>query len=121
MNLRTEGWVLNNIFKPRLQEKQHIFDWAILYSTGKTTFIRHLLERDYPGVRIGPEPTTDKFHCIIHGRTDKIIPGNALVVDKSLPFSELSNFGNNFLTRLECVQMRSDVLEGLSFIDTPGW
>lgn len=30
------------------------------YSTGKTTFIRHLLERDFPGIRIGPEPTTGK-------------------------------------------------------------
>ena len=24
------------------------------YSTGKTTFIRYLLERDFPGIRIGP-------------------------------------------------------------------
>lgn len=27
------------------------------YSTGKTTFIRYLLERDFPGQNIGPEPT----------------------------------------------------------------
>ena len=31
------------------------------YSTGKTTFIKHLLGRDYPGSNIGPEPTTDRF------------------------------------------------------------
>lgn len=31
------------------------------YSTGKTTFIRYLLEQDFPGIRIGPEPTTDRF------------------------------------------------------------
>ena len=30
------------------------------YSTGKTTFIRYLLEKDFPGIRIGPEPTTDR-------------------------------------------------------------
>ena len=30
------------------------------YSTGKTTFIKHLLGRDYPGIHIGPEPTTGK-------------------------------------------------------------
>ena len=29
------------------------------YSTGKTTFIRYILEQDFPGIRIGPEPTTD--------------------------------------------------------------
>jgi polynucleotide 5'-kinase involved in rRNA processing len=31
------------------------------YSTGKTTFIKYLLEQDFPGIRIGPEPTTDRF------------------------------------------------------------
>ena len=34
------------------------------YSTGKTTFIRYLLEQDFPGIRIGPEPTTDCFIII---------------------------------------------------------
>ena len=34
------------------------------YSTGKTTFIRYLLEQDFPGIRIGPEPTTDRFVCV---------------------------------------------------------
>ncbi len=31
------------------------------YSTGKTTFIKYLLESDFPGIRIGPEPTTDRW------------------------------------------------------------
>mmetsp|Transcript_20976 Transcript_20976/g.30224 ORF Transcript_20976/g.30224 Transcript_20976/m.30224 type:complete len:177 (+) Transcript_20976:87-617(+) len=31
------------------------------YSVGKTSFIRYLLSRDFPGQRIGPEPTTDRF------------------------------------------------------------
>ena len=37
------------------------------YSTGKTTFIRHLIGRDFPGMHIGPEPTTDRFTALIHG------------------------------------------------------
>lgn len=36
------------------------------YSTGKTTFIRYLLERDFPGIRIGPEPTTDSFIAVMY-------------------------------------------------------
>jgi len=41
------------------------------YSTGKTTFIRHLLGgKDFPGMHIGPEPTTDKFMALIHGEND---------------------------------------------------
>ena len=35
------------------------------YSTGKTTFIRYLLEADYPDMRIGPEPTTDRFIIVL--------------------------------------------------------
>ncbi|CAJ1426559.1 unnamed protein product, partial [Effrenium voratum] len=90
------------------------------YSTGKSTFIRHLLGRDYPGLRIGPEPTTDKFVAVCHGDMDQVIPGNALVVDKSMPFTQLSHFGNNFLTRFECAKLNSPVLNGMSLIDTPG-
>lgn len=40
------------------------------YSTGKTTFIRHLVGGDYPSMHIGPEPTTDKFTALIHGIDD---------------------------------------------------
>jgi len=35
------------------------------YSVGKTTFIRYLLGRDFPGQRIGPEPTTDRFVVVL--------------------------------------------------------
>ncbi|CAK0806666.1 unnamed protein product, partial [Prorocentrum cordatum] len=88
------------------------------YSTGKSTFIRHLLGRDYPGLRIGPEPTTDKFVAVVHGDNDQVIPGNALVVDKSMPFTQLGHFGNAFLSRFECAKLNSPVLEGISLIDS---
>ncbi|KAL0363200.1 UNVERIFIED_CONTAM: EH domain-containing protein 1 [Sesamum calycinum] len=35
------------------------------YSTGKTTFIKHLLQSSYPGAHIGPEPTTDRFIVVM--------------------------------------------------------
>ncbi len=69
------------------------------YSTGKTTFIRHLLEQDFPGMRIGPEPTTDSFIAVMHGDHEGLIPGNALVVDPKKPFRKLNAFGNAFLNR----------------------
>ncbi|CAK0872706.1 unnamed protein product, partial [Prorocentrum cordatum] len=103
------------------------------YSTGKSTFIRHILGRDYPGLRmrgaglrsrgIGPRglaPTTDKFVAVVHGDHDQVIPGNALVVDKSMPFTQLSHFGNAFLSRFEAAKLNSAVLEGISLIDSPG-
>lgn len=50
------------------------------YSVGKTSFIKYILGRDFPGQRIGPEPTTDRFMSIMYGEQDKIVPGNALTV-----------------------------------------
>jgi len=90
------------------------------YSTGKSSFIRHLLGRDYPGMRIGPEPTTDKFVVVSHGEKDQVIPGHAAVVDPSMPFSQLAHLGNAFLNRFECARLPCPILEGITLVDTPG-
>lgn len=43
------------------------------YSVGKTSFIEYLLERPFPGQRIGPEPTTDKFIAVSYGEQGAFI------------------------------------------------
>ena len=90
------------------------------YSVGKTSFIRYLLGRDFPGIRIGPEPTTDRFNCILQGDTDKVIPGAALCSQADRPFRGLSPFGNNFLSKLEAVELDSPILYNITLVDTPG-
>lgn len=60
---------------------------------------RYLLEQDFPGMRIGPEPTTDSFIAVMYGDSEGNVPGNALVVDPKKPFRKLSRFGNAFLNR----------------------
>ena len=90
------------------------------YSVGTTSFIRYLLGRDFPGIRIGPEPTTDRFVSIMHGKIDKIVPGAALCSDMNKPFRGLSTFGNNFLSRFEGVEMDSPILKNITLVDTPG-
>uniref|UniRef100_A0A7S1XLP5 Dynamin-type G domain-containing protein n=1 Tax=Phaeomonas parva TaxID=124430 RepID=A0A7S1XLP5_9STRA len=90
------------------------------YSAGKTSFIRYLVGRDFPGQRIGPEPTTDKFVAVMHGPEDRIVPGNALTVAPMSPFGGLKYFGNGFLTRFEGSIMNNDVLKRITLVDTPG-
>jgi len=60
------------------------------YSAGKTTFIRYLAGEDFPGIHIGPEPTTDGFAALMDGTSPTPIPGNAATADKRRPFRALS-------------------------------
>ena len=90
------------------------------YSVGKTSFIKYLLGRDFPGIRVGPEPTTDRFTSILWGQQDKIVPGAALCSQTDRPFTGLSPFGNNFLSRLEGAELDAPILRNVTLIDTPG-
>ncbi|KAL2245274.1 EH domain-containing protein 1 [Sesamum indicum] len=90
------------------------------YSTGKTTFIKHLLRTSYPGAHIGPEPTTDRFVVVMNGPDERSIPGNTVAVQADMPFSGLTTFGTAFLSKFECSQMPHPLLEHITFVDTPG-
>ncbi|KAI4390085.1 hypothetical protein MLD38_002233 [Melastoma candidum] len=90
------------------------------YSTGKTTFIKHLLNSSYPGAHIGPEPTTDRFVVVMSGPDERSIPGNTAAVQADMPFGGLTSFGTSFLSKFQCSQMPHPLLEHVSFVDTPG-
>ncbi|XP_060186375.1 EH domain-containing protein 1-like isoform X2 [Lycium barbarum] len=90
------------------------------YSTGKTTFIKHLLKCNYPGAHIGPEPTTDRFIVVTSGPDERSIPGNTIAVHADMPFTDLTKFGGAFLSKFECSQLPHSLLDHISFVDTPG-
>ncbi|GKB63945.1 EH domain-containing protein 1-like protein [Tanacetum coccineum] len=90
------------------------------YSTGKTTFIKHLLKSNYPGAHIGPEPTTDRFIMVMGGPDERSVPGNTIAVQADMPFNALTTFGGAFLSKFECSQMPHPLLEHITFVDTPG-
>lgn len=89
-------------------------------SVGKTSFIKYLAGRDFPGSRVGPEPTTDRFTAVLWGPNDKIIPGAALCSQADRPFTGLGPYGNNFLSRMEGVELDSPILRNVTLVDTPG-
>lgn len=119
-----EHYMFHDFHSPPLEDADFDAKPMILlvgqYSTGKTTFIKYLLEKEFPGIRIGPEPTTDRFIAVMNGDQEGVIPGNALVVDPKKQFRPLAKFGNAFLNRFQCSQVRSAVLENITIIDTPG-
>ena len=78
------------------------------------------MRSDFPGIRVGPEPTTDRFIIVSHGDGHHVVPGHALVMDTARPYSPLSKFGSSFLNRLQMSSCPSNVLTGISLIDTPG-
>jgi EH domain-containing protein 3 len=80
------------------------------YSVGKTSFIRSLLQRDFPGQRVGPEPTTDRFMAVMHGPEARLVPGHALAMQADKPFRGVAAFGNNFLTKFEAAEVPAPIL-----------
>lgn len=98
---------------------------------------RYLLGEDFMGGRIGPEPTTDKFHVIMaseevrcatqrqedEDERSSVVPGNALVVDPKLPYRPLARcqaiiptitrFGNSFLNRFQLTRQKNPLLSKL--------
>jgi GTPase SAR1 family protein len=49
-----------------------------------------------------------------------VIPGAALCSQSDRPFTGLSPFGNNFLSRMEASELNAPVLRNITIIDTPG-
>ena len=90
------------------------------YSTGKTTMVEYLVGRNVPGSHTGPEPTTDRFIAITHGEQDRTIPGHAACSDSELPYMSLQTYGSSFLSKFEVTQVPSELLRGLTLVDSPG-
>jgi len=119
-----EMFKFGSFFSPLMAESDFEAKPMVLllgqYSTGKTTFIKHLLGREYPGTHIGPEPTTDRFVVIMGGHDERRTPGNTIAVQPDKPFTGLTAFGTAFLSKFEAAQCPNELLEEVTLVDTPG-
>eukprot|EP01012_Entosiphon_sulcatum_P008686 TRINITY_DN14768_c0_g1_i1.p1 TRINITY_DN14768_c0_g1~~TRINITY_DN14768_c0_g1_i1.p1 ORF type:complete len:562 (-),score=166.07 TRINITY_DN14768_c0_g1_i1:106-1791(-) len=88
------------------------------FSAGKTTFINYMLGGDY--LWTGPEPTTNKFTVVFYGNEVNQISGRILAANTNLPFRGLQQFGNEFLEGFAGYQIPSDLLRGVTLVDSPG-
>eukprot|EP00931_Biecheleriopsis_adriatica_P048977 TRINITY_DN28315_c0_g1_i1.p1 TRINITY_DN28315_c0_g1~~TRINITY_DN28315_c0_g1_i1.p1 ORF type:complete len:504 (-),score=104.49 TRINITY_DN28315_c0_g1_i1:57-1568(-) len=90
------------------------------YSTGKTSLIKWITGIESTFFDIRPQPSTDKFMAVVHGDEEKVINGDAATCLPELPYSGLSRFGSSFLGKFQVLVERADILQQISFIDTPG-
>ena len=91
------------------------------YSTGKTSLVRRLVGGNFPGMRVGPEPTTDKFTAVLHtDGEDDTISGATLSMTPAQPFAGLRRFGPAFLNSFSGALTDSDFLSRINIVDTPG-
>ena len=91
------------------------------YSSGKSTLINELLEREVQ--RVGQSPTDDSFTVLSRPEQagdEKEVPGSAVVADERLPFEALKKFGEKLLAHVRLKYVDASVLDNLAIIDTPG-
>eukprot|EP00924_Labyrinthula_sp_SR-Ha-C_P006268 maker-scaffold_31-snap-gene-1.6-mRNA-1 protein AED:0.17 eAED:0.17 QI:394/1/1/1/0.8/0.66/6/127/558 len=90
------------------------------YSVGKSSFIKYLLQKDFPGMNIGQAPTTDRFVPVYYGETEQTVPGDLLQASPDLPFEETRKFGQDFTHMFQGSVCNAEILKTFTFIDTPG-
>jgi EH domain-containing protein 1 len=90
------------------------------YSTGKTSMVKWLTQSSSAHFDVRPQPSTDKFMAVVHGDEEKLVEGNAASCLPQLPYTGLASFGGSFLSSFQALVMPVDLLQGISFIDTPG-
>uniref|UniRef100_A0A5S6Q8P6 EH domain-containing protein n=1 Tax=Trichuris muris TaxID=70415 RepID=A0A5S6Q8P6_TRIMR len=89
-------------------------------SVGKTTLIQYILNSDYPGMKISPESSADKFTIIMHGSHRFSIPAASLMNGLNFPYPGLNRFGNVFVRKCFVSFTPCPVLQKINIIDTPG-
>ena len=88
------------------------------HSSGKSSFINHLLGENLQDT--GMAPTDDGFTMIIGGSVRDTIDGHAAVSNPSLTVGHLRNLGPAFLSRFKVKTSQASFLDKTRVVDSPG-
>jgi len=88
------------------------------HSSGKSSFINHLLGRR--AQRTGVAPTDDGFTFVTHDDKEAVVDGHSIVTDPKLPFGDLAGFGEGLVLHLQGKRLPVDLLRHVWLIDSPG-
>lgn len=88
------------------------------HSSGKSSFINHLLGRDIQ--RTGVAPTDDGFSVLMYGAQARNLDGHAISTNPELPFSELTRFGPGLVRHVQGRVLDCQLLQQVTLIDSPG-
>ena len=88
------------------------------HSSGKSSFINHLLGEDIQ--KTGLAPTDDGFTLITHGSQRESLDGHTVTSHPSLPWKNLERLGPAFLNRLKLKTIPNQLLTPFALIDSPG-
>lgn len=89
------------------------------HSSGKSTFINHLLNE--PDLQTaGQAPMDDGFTLICHGNSRDEQLGPAIVNNTKLPYTSLSNIGDQFVEHLKMKFLPHPLLKQVTLVDSPG-
>lgn len=91
------------------------------YSSGKSTLVNELAGVDIQ--RTGQAPTDDAFTIITSDAENgqgQEIPGSTLVNDETLPFAQLKEHGEQFISHFRMKKVVAPELQDMAIIDSPG-
>jgi len=88
------------------------------HSSGKSTFINHLLGVDVQ--KTGVAPTDDNFTIITHGDFETDRDGPAVVSNPDLPYEGLRHFGDQLVSHVRLKLQPAELLRTVTLIDSPG-
>ena len=88
------------------------------HSSGKSSFINHLLESEIQ--KTGLAPVDDGFTVITYGETENEYDGQTVVSHPQMPFKAMERFGPKFLSHFRLKTRPLALLKSLTLVDSPG-